>query len=73
MDDFVSSKGEPSATAVNTTSATGSSMTFPQALQTMQEPDVRIVLVAYRYVYFSSAHLTACAGQHLCGGAKGRR
>ncbi|RPD63410.1 hypothetical protein L227DRAFT_388652 [Lentinus tigrinus ALCF2SS1-6] len=48
MDDFVSSKGEPSASAVTTTSATGSSMTFPQALQTMQEPDVNIFVAAQR-------------------------
>ncbi|TFK90891.1 ankyrin [Polyporus arcularius HHB13444] len=48
MDDFVSSKGEPSVSAVTATSATGSSMTFPQALQTVEEPDVNIFVAAQR-------------------------
>ena len=42
MDDLVSSKGEPSA-AVAAATASATSMTFSQALQTVQEPDVRML------------------------------
>ena len=42
MDDLVSSKGEPSPSAVTGTTASATSMTF-QATQTVQEHDVRIL------------------------------
>ncbi|KAH9851259.1 ankyrin [Lenzites betulinus] len=45
---MVSSKSAPSPSTVTATSASASSMTFAQALQTMQEPDSNIFVAAQR-------------------------
>ena len=49
MVDIVSTKGEPSASTVTASTASATSMTFPQAhaLQTVEEPEVS-TLVAWR-------------------------
>lgn len=58
MDDpssIVSSKAEPSATQVNVEQVAGSNITFAQALQTVQETDVRCYTASLHHVA-SSAH-----------------
>ncbi|KAI1787384.1 palmitoyltransferase AKR1 [Ganoderma leucocontextum] len=46
MVDIVSTKGEPSASTVTTSTASATSMTFPHALQTVEEPEQSNIFVA---------------------------